>query len=310
MRRVSVFLSVMVLSLLAASIIVQGRWQTDGVTRWPPAGEFLRLLDGRRLHLVCAGEGEPAVILEASGPGNSDLYASVLPAVAQHTRVCAYDRAGMGYSDAANTPRTLAEFSADLSAVADHGSPRPVIIVAASFGGFVAQDFARRHPERLAGLVLLDAPSPELLAELEPALRRVDRAIWISEQAARLGLLRLANPLGLRDERAAWIMYRATTWRAVGALIAARHGAFAGLPPLARDLPLRVIRHGRVDGNIVGPALPAAEQIAFEPAWRAAEAALAAESQQGALIVAERSGHLIAAEQPELVVKTIVSLLD
>src|SRR5574338_1353362 len=73
--------------------------------QYPPPG---RLIDvgGHRLHLHCTGEGSPTVVLEAAGTGWSLYWSLVQPEVARMTRVCAYDRAGMGWSEPGPLPRT------------------------------------------------------------------------------------------------------------------------------------------------------------------------------------------------------------
>ncbi len=308
MRRVIIVITLILSFAAITAVILQRHWEKKGVERWHPRGGFVSAEGGRRLHLWCEGKGEPAILLEASGPGNSDQYSRVLPELAKHTRTCAYDRAGMGFSDEAALPRTLQDFSRDLSAVADAVSERPIILAAASFGGVIAQDFTRRHRARVAALVLLDVPSAALVAATEAVWQRVDRALWPMPYIASLGGLRLVDPFALGDSQSAWLTYRPAVWRSVAALMASRHGAFAGLPALADDLPLRVIRHGRA-GDALGPALPRAEQEAFEPQWRAAEEQLAGESRLGEVIVAENSGHLITEQAPELVVQTLTALL-
>src|ERR687895_502303 len=119
-----------------------------------------RLVDvgGHRLHIRCTGSGEPTVILE-NGLGGSSLVAwsLVQPEVARFTRVCSYDRAGMGYSDPGPSPRTARRIAGELAKLlARSGIAGPVVLVGASIAGFDVRVFASDHPERAAGLVLVD----------------------------------------------------------------------------------------------------------------------------------------------------------
>src|SRR5438034_3856902 len=123
----------------------------------PPPG---RLVDigGYRLHLWCTGDGAPAVILDTGLGGSSADWGFVQPGVAAFTRVCSYDRAGMGYSDPGPSPRTARRIALELGQLLDRGGvDGPLVLVGASLGGFTVRVFASERPERVVGLVLVDA---------------------------------------------------------------------------------------------------------------------------------------------------------
>src|SRR5687768_13073305 len=85
---------------------------------------------GRCLYIKCMGEGSPTVILEHGMATESGSWATVQQAVAQFTRVCAFDRAGRGTSDPAPTPRTSQDMAADLHALMTNAHvPGPYILV-------------------------------------------------------------------------------------------------------------------------------------------------------------------------------------
>lgn len=138
------------------------------------------LADGRRIHLVCMGKGSPAVIL-TSGLGDwSGAWARVQPAVAKTTRVCAWDRAGFGFSDASPHRQTVEATSADLeAALGAAGIGPPWILVGHSLGGFESLLIADRRRDSVAGMVLVDPSVPDQIARLRriaPALAAVDEA--------------------------------------------------------------------------------------------------------------------------------------
>ena len=122
-----------------------------------------RLFDvgGHQLHLNCTGSGGPTVVLMSGLGGNSAGWARIAPAVAATTRVCAYDRAGQGWSEDAADPQDGVAAAADLHSLLDAaGEDGPFVVVGHSIGGDYAMVYADRHPEQVAGMVLLDATSP------------------------------------------------------------------------------------------------------------------------------------------------------
>ena len=155
---------------------------------------------GHRLHLLCAGSGTPAVILDAALGASSLSWSLVLPGIARVTRVCAYDRAGMGWSDAGPLPRTAARLASELRELLRVGdvSP-PYILVGHSFGGLVTRLFASRYPDETAGLILLEPAHPEHWAEPSEADRRlIERGTRLCRHgvvAARLGVARVVSAL-------------------------------------------------------------------------------------------------------------------
>lgn len=115
---------------------------------------------GRDVHIVCSGQGTPTVVLEAGMGSMSSQWAWIQPGIAKFTRVCAYDRAGAGWSQAARGPRDADHIAADLEALLQTtGQTPPYVVVGHSLGGVFARVFASRNPSSVAGLVLID-PTP------------------------------------------------------------------------------------------------------------------------------------------------------
>lgn len=145
-------------------------------------GELAR--DGRTLRWFEAGSGGPAVVLDAAGGTPALTWAPVLPQLAAHTRVIAYDRAGIGASDPASPPLTVRSQVDDLTALLARAGDGPCVLVGNSWGGQLAQLAAWAAPERVAGIVLLD-PAHE---EFDPLLGRVIEGAFVSWFAARIAL--------------------------------------------------------------------------------------------------------------------------
>jgi pimeloyl-ACP methyl ester carboxylesterase len=131
-----------------------------------PAIDGKFVVDGvkRQLALRCWGDGTPAVVLDA-GSGDAGIgafeHSSIVRELAARTRVCLYDRAGLGMSDAAPARRRLLNDAADdlheLLAAAQ--VPGPYVLVGSSGGGFNVYHHAGRYPGEVAGLVMLDVPA-------------------------------------------------------------------------------------------------------------------------------------------------------
>jgi len=150
---------------------------------------------GRQLHLDCRGHGGPTVVL-FNGLGEiSASWARIVGPVAETTRVCAYDRAGQGWSEDADHPQDGIEAAQDLhTLLAAAGESGPYVLAGHSTGGTYAMTFASRYPEQVAGLVLLDSSSPEQLTAIPAYASQyavMRRGLALLPTLNRVGLSRL-----------------------------------------------------------------------------------------------------------------------
>jgi pimeloyl-ACP methyl ester carboxylesterase len=173
-------------------------------------------VDGHRLHLHCTGAGSPTVVLEAGLGEPSSSWGWIVPAVARATKVCVYDRAGRGWSEPAARPLDGNAVANDLHTLLNRAQiDQPYVVVGHSIGGLYALTFAARYADEVAGVVLLDATSPEAFTRLPtyPAFYAGYRRISaLFPSLARMGIARLVYgsnfgtlPSQARDEqRAFW----------------------------------------------------------------------------------------------------------
>src|SRR5256884_854155 len=170
---------------------------------------------GHRLYVRCTGSGSPTVVL-VSGLAETSVYWGgwIAPAVAQNTTVCAYDRAGQGWSDPPASPQDGAAVATDLhTLLANAQIPGPYVLVGHSTGGAYARVFAARYPDQVAGMVFLDSQPNEALTGLPDFPSQygiLRRASALFPSLARLGVFRLVNqfasdplPVPTRDEESA-----------------------------------------------------------------------------------------------------------
>jgi len=264
----------------------------------PPPG---RLVDigGYRLHLWCTGNGAPAVILDTGLGGTSADWGFVQPDVARFTRVCSYDRAGMGYSDPGPSPRTARRIASELNQLlARSGIGGPVVLVGASVAGFDVRVFASDHPERAAGLVLVDASHEDDSHDVPPMARFVPLL-------STIGVLRLFGvSFGQRVESLAPSVRqfaRATTFRAAG------YQAAADEIIHIRDSASEARSSRR---KLAIPVLVVTGGQGADENWRRLQRDQASLSERGCLMIAQQSGHVVSIDQPDVVVGAIRTVVE
>lgn len=160
-----------------------------------------RMVDvgGYRVHVRSAGDGGPTAVLDSGLGGNSCLWANALPELAALCAVCAIDRAGYAWSDPA--PPTRPRDSASLvdeqrSALRALGIPPPFVLVGHSFGAINTLVWARKHPDEVAGLVLVEPSHPEMWTRVDgiPDAASMALGYRVMTALAGWGVMRLAGP--------------------------------------------------------------------------------------------------------------------
>jgi pimeloyl-ACP methyl ester carboxylesterase len=152
-------------------------------------------VNGHQLYLDCRGHGSPTVVLFNGMGGVAAGWARIVDQADTHTRVCAYDRAGQGWSGDVDQPQDGITAAHDLHTLLQRaGEHGPYVLAGHSIGGTYALAYADQYPHQTAGMVLLDSSSPDQFTALPayagqyPLMRR---GLALLPTLYRVGLGRL-----------------------------------------------------------------------------------------------------------------------
>jgi pimeloyl-ACP methyl ester carboxylesterase len=284
--------------------------------RYPPPGQMVDV-GGYRLHIDCQGDGGPTVVLVTGLGGSSLLWSRVQPALAPSSRVCVYDRAGLGWSDPSNGPRTPAAIAAELHTLLTNASaPGPYVLVGASVGGKYIRLFAEQYPDAVAGLVLVDARHESVDAALTPDERAAGLASaqrdgtmywWLG----RLGIMRLfgarlaaATSPGaatLSPDISTLLMVQASRSQSIDAMLGESAGMTADDARLRAERPL---------GALPLVVLAADSSLAHSTDWQAGQQIQEQLSNNSRLIVVPQSSHFVSFDQPQAVIDAVQQVIE
>lgn len=154
---------------LAAACPIARAGGVDVPSRIPASygqpGRLVAIDHGRKLDLRCTGSGPATVMLEAGSHTDASTWFRLQPLLAPFARVCAYDRAGYGFSTEGPLPRDLDADVADLHALIEHAGIRtPLVLVGHSLGSNIARQYAQTYPADVDGMVLIDPPAQDVAA--------------------------------------------------------------------------------------------------------------------------------------------------
>lgn len=288
---------------------------------------------GRRLNIVCIGNGSPVVVFEDGANGHMLNWQKVQAPVSSIARACFYDRAGYGFSDPSTGPMTAEMVTDDLHALLHKsGIDTPVVLVGHALGGLYATLYADRFESQVAGLVLVDPSfAGQHLEERSPARLRLDQAVYekgldklsACADLARQGKLSLARPRGCFNlvpgrtpEEIAYLMdqylkpfrYESVVsesrnffWFGANAETVDGTEEAAAAHPFA-DMPLVVLTAGTAP---VFAGESEKTQRLFWAGWKAGHDRLAKRSTRGESIVVAGATHFMEGDKPEQVVDAI-----
>jgi pimeloyl-ACP methyl ester carboxylesterase len=313
--------------------------------RYPPAGKLITV-DGHLMHINCTGAGGSTVVLDAGLGGWSLDWSTVQPKIAQSTRVCSYDRAGLGWSAPGDMPGDAQHAVDELhSLLANSGEVGPFVLVGHSNGGLRAALYAHAYPQEVAGVVLVD-PTPratdaQRVAFLSPAEQAEYLALVQSmkpepkasfdffalmQTLRPFGVPRLLTDTFLEGSSYAYVGAeeqpgyrfgmnghgRLATTIAETAQREANMARVRAIPSLGR-MPLAVLTSTKITTFYRDP-LPAELsgrllELIQKTAWEA-EVDMSRLSSNSTITPVERSGHFIQFDRPDAVVQAVQTMVE
>ena len=311
-RRIVRGVLLVVLVLAAAGMIYENIFEARDRRFNPMPGKLVDV-GGYKMHIDCAGEGSPTVVLDS---GLGDTYVSwrkVQPQIAKFTRVCSYDRAGIGYSDSSSQPRTSKVMAGELHGLLQAaGIAPPYILVGHSMGGYNVRLYASLYRSDVAGMVLVDASHPDQENRLPQELKKMEgswqREVEFLEYTMPFGVPRL---IGMCDDEPG---QRAAecNWHSVREVVAELKSFPESATQTAAtgslgDMPLAVLSH---DPEKPSAELPADLAKSTNDAWEKMQEELAHLSTRGTQVIAKNSLHYIQIDRPDVVIDAVRGVVD
>lgn len=323
----------LLLGLAVIGAIYQGIASARDAKLYKPVNQMVDV-NGLQMRLDCRGGGSPTVVLEAGGQSPSFVWIRIQDQVAGFTRVCSYDRAGYGWSDAVHEtmhPEQVADMLHTL--LENGGEGPPYLMVGHSFGGIYIRVFTEKHPDEVVGMVLVDSSHENQNELAPPALAQSPEYAQRKKGAVTsLRLIQIAEPIGLLRAIKfldAGVASMSLPEQETGSVLAQMYrtgfmGAYSretimmmnysSQPAKLGDLPLIVLSR-KIDAQDMVEQIPSTLQ-SMELAQQMAEVAngmqeeLAALSTRGQWIVVEDSGHFIQLEKPQVVIDAIREVFE
>lgn len=191
-ERIGLSLVVLAAAAITGSSLFNTIAQHRFWARNPPPGQILTV-NGHKMHISCTGQGQPTIILDAGLGSDSFQWGEIQPRLSKITRVCSYDRAGFGWSDALPAPRDANHIANELHHLLLQAAiPGPVVLMGHSIAGMYIRDYAVHYPADIAGLIFVDSSTP--LQDENPVRKSTDSSgppSWVFRSALIAGIPRL-----------------------------------------------------------------------------------------------------------------------
>jgi pimeloyl-ACP methyl ester carboxylesterase len=307
LRRPLIAMMALVVAIPILGAIYQATMEARDDRRFPPPGKLIEV-DGHRMHIFCQGAGSPTVIVEQGVGVHSLAWAPLNERMSTITTVCAYDRAGMGYSDPLDHPVPAADAVRRLHTLLERAGIGDIVLVGWSMGGMYSREYYRQFPDQVKGMVLVDSSHEQQLVRMgDPDVDYVN-PLRTQRYLAPFGWPRLSGeverryassplPAPIRDRLIALNLRTSTPRTMVFEGDSFRADLAANrTPPSLGNIPLVVLSEGKPNIQFM--------QERIEN-WFKLQDELAHLSTNGRHIVATQSAHAIHRTEPDLIFNAV-----
>ena len=317
-------------------LLAMGTEAADRVIDDPVYTHAVRLVDigdGQRLNVYCTGNGSPTVIMDAGLGGSTVSWAMVQPELSKHTRICSFDRAGLGFSDAARRSSTPINQSHDLHALMHaSGEKPPFILVGHSMAGMNVRVYADLYPSDVAGMVIVEGSHEDQSSEgwaigaadqktkYDASLKDLHGCIKAAHEGLVPGSAEFTKCVGDAKDvhfsaaiNTALVAVQASE-RFQAAVASERENVFYASAEETRatrkdfgDMPLIVLTHSpypKRDDETQD------ERYRRTLSWEGLHTRVAAMSSRGINIIVPNSGHYIQYDKPQVVIDAINQAIE
>lgn len=328
-KRILLGLLALLLLFVVVGSIYEALGRKNAQEKYPPPGKLVDI-GGRKMHIDCRGAGSPTVILESGlGTGGTTDWTLVHDEIASFTRTCAYDRAGIMWSDAKDTPQDAAAVTEDLhKLLKGAGISDPLVLVGHSIGGPYTRTYVGKYGEQVAGLVMVDPSHPDQIARLGKVVsidvhpKRASTLIHTAKALAWTGIVRFVIARGdkpqartpaetkrLGDALAKSAAYASTSIRGS----ASELDGFDRTMDQARAVhsfgnrPLIVLTAmaPMTPEQLKGLGMKAEDGARFKQEWKTLHTEQAAFSTRGRQQIVPDATHYIQVDRPEVVIAAV-----
>lgn len=319
-RRVALFTATVVIGTTLSGATYEAAMRRHVMKAFKIPGRLVDVGGGRRIQVDCRGAGSPTVVLESGLDTYGSLsWASVHDSIASTTRVCAYSRAGIMWSDPATGAFSSEGVARDLhAALSGSGETAPWLVVGHSLGGPYAVTFTALYGAEVDGIVLVDATHPDQFARFRQivgkSIQPTEEAVALGDALAWTGLLRLL-PVGRTPSSWPIEVARVTPGfiptsihplrREIGAISATL--ASAGAAKALGDRPLVILTAGRAQSSdaLRSMGLTEAQGAELVAASRVLHDDQASWSTRGRHEIVRDASHYIQFDRPDVVIRAV-----
>lgn len=326
LKRILLGLLALLLLAMVVGAIYEALGRKNAAANYPPRGQMVDI-GGRKMHIDCRGTGSPTVIFESGlGTGGTIDWTLVHDRIAGFTRACAYDRAGIMWSDPKDTPQRAAAVADDLHALLKGaGITDPLVLVGHSIGGPYIRTYTGKYGDQVAGLVMVDASHPDQVARLGKVSNtnaHPGQVAWIMHTASALswtGVVRFAMAnagQGKLPKEAAAQMAAYASSSVKGAtseldgfdatMADARAVRSFGSRPLIALTAMAPFKPEELEGL----GIKAVDGARFKQEWKALHAEQTALSARGRQEIVPDAGHYIQIDRPDVVIAAVREVVN